>query len=371
MMESREAIFFRWLLGESECIDLTESDLRTMADRHRILLYPFINKHQYCFYSDDFMEASRLEYLQNMQRVQSTDLFLKRLNRYLSSISAIGIVLKGIPLANNYYASRFHRHTRDVDILIESGNIMAVSQWLVSQGYHMQSDYMQFNSKQQADFREQSHHFCFYGHSAVLPQVIELHWRCRSSIDAFSFDPFALDAPLLKTNWDCIFTMDHLEQLIYLCVHGTEHRWYRLKWLLDLPVLMQHEKFHWNELSKRARELGAWEHLAVSMQLLQKLTGKYFMEGYGNFINDTAVCKKVNSILIALQNSAMLETGYAAAFRQMFFQASFNRRFRKWTFWKRWLMSPADWKRFPLPEKFHFLYYFMRPLFWVIRKSWS
>lgn len=120
---------------------------------------------------------------------------------------------------------------------------MALSQWLVSQGYHMQSDYMQFNSKQQADFREQSHHFCFYGHSAVLPQVIELHWRCRSSIDAFSFDPFALDAPLLKTNWDCIFTMNHLEQLIYLCVHGTEHRWYRLKWLLDLPMLMQHKNF--------------------------------------------------------------------------------------------------------------------------------
>lgn len=54
------------------------------------------------------------------------------------------------------------------------------------------------------------------------------------------------------------------------------------------------------------------------MQLLQKLTGKYFMEGYDNMINDTAACKKVDSVLIALQNSAMLETGYAAAFRQIF-----------------------------------------------------
>jgi hypothetical protein len=371
MMEWREAVFFRWLLGEKECINWTESDLRKMADRHRILLYPFIDKHQHCFYSDDFMEASRFEYLQNMQRIHSVDLFLGRLNIFLSSISAIGIVLKGVPLAVNYYASRFHRHARDIDLLITSENIPQVTQWLKSQGYQLQSDYLQFNSEQQADYMEQNHHFCFYGQSTTLPQVIELHWRCRSSIDAFSFDPFAAGAPLLKTNWDRIFTMDHIEQLIYLCVHGTEHRWYRLKWLLDLPLLMQHEKFHWTDVSKRARELGAWEHLGVSMLLLQKLTGRHFMNGIHDMMHHPAACKKVESILVSLQNNAMIETGYAAAFRQMFFQASFNRRVLNWTFWKRWLMSPADWIRFPLPEKFHFLYYFMRPLFWLIRKSWG
>lgn len=370
-MESREAIFFRWLLGESDCVDLTESDMRKMADRHRILLYPFIGKHQLCYYSEDFIETSKIEYLQNMQRIHSTDLFLGRMNIFLSSISAIGIVLKGIPLAANYYASRFHRHARDVDILIESENIPQVTQWLTSQGYQLQSDFLQFNRKQQVDYLQQNHHFCFYGQSTTLPQVIELHWRCRSSVDAFSFDPFAAGAPLLKTNWDRISTMDHLEQLIYLCVHGTEHRWYRLKWLLDLPLLMQHEKFNWTELSDKARELGAWEHLAVSMLLLQRLTGRHFMNGMPDIMHHLAARKKVESILVSLQNNAMIETGYAVAFRQMFFHASFNRRFRKWTFWKRWLMSPADWKRFPLSEKFHFLYYFMRPLFWLIRKSWG
>jgi hypothetical protein len=369
MSELREAVFFRWLLGEKEYGEWNESDLRKLADRHRILLYPFIGKDQQCFYSKDFLEISRLAYLQNIQRVQSADQFLSRLNTFLSSISAIGIVLKGIPLADNYYASRFHRHARDVDILIESGNIMAVAQWLVFQGYHMHSDYLQYNNKQQSDCLEQQHHFCFYGQSATLPHVIELHWRCRSSVDAFSFDPFATGASLLKTNLDRIFTMDHLEQFIYLCVHGTEHRWYRLKWLLDLPMILQYEKFHWMDVLKRAREVGAEEHVLLSMDLLHRLTGKYFIDGDHGLMYAPSESKKVDKILVALQNSAMLETGYTTAFKQLFFLASFNHRVLQWKFWRRWLISPADWKRFPLPERFHFLYYIMRPLFWVIRKS--
>lgn len=371
MRELREAVFFRWLLGESEFGELSESELQMLADRHRIILYPCIEKNQHCFYSSDFLGTSRLQYLQNMQRVESTDLFLSNLDTFLSSISAIGIVLKGIPLAANYYASRFHRHARDVDILIESENIMKVAQWLVSNGYHMQSDYLQFNRKQQSDYLEQNHHFCFYGQSTTLPQVIELHWRCRSSVDSFSFDPFAAGAPLLKTHLDRIFTMDHLEQFIYLCVHGTEHRWYRLKWLLDLPMVMRYKKFHWNDVSKRASELGAWEHLCVSMHLLHRLTGTYFIDGVHGLTYDAAVGEKVDKIFVALQNNAMVEIGYAAAFQQLFFQASFHHRILKWKFWKRWLNSPADWKRFPLPERVHFLYYFMRPFFWLIRKSWD
>ena len=369
MRKMEVAVFLKWLLGEKEGEQWNESDLSRLADRHRILLYPFIRKYQCNFFSDDFVQASRLKYFRNIQRVKSVEDFLIRLNAFLSTVSAVGIVLKGTPLASRYYESIYHRHSRDVDILIQSEKVMLVAQWLISIGYRLQSDFLTYSEKQQVYYLQQNHHFCFYGELVELPEVIELHWRCRANDDVFTLEPFSRDTTLLQTDFDRIFTLHHLDHFIYLCVHGTEHRWYRIKWLLDLPMMARHGKLNWHQLPNRAAELGALEHLYVSLYLLRTFIGKTFIHGSDGQIWNDATKYKVDSIIAAMQDPAMIETGYKSAFRQIFYLASFNRRFCKWTFWKRWMISPTDWKTFPIPEKFYFLYYFLRPVFWVIRKS--
>lgn len=360
---------FKWLLGDVECKNVDESTLLEWSDRHRILLYPFIPAKDKKHLSPEFLEQCKSLYLQNVERISYVHHFLKKFNEFLSINSLHAIVLKGVPLAEIYYPNKFTRHSRDVDLLVEQHKINLVADWLKLEGFHLNTDYYLYNKKQQEIFIQHNHHFCFHGTNPIYPLIIELHWKLRPSDDICNISPFENGYSCLRTSYDQLFTLNHIDQFIYLCVHGTEHGWYRLKWLLDLPFLFQKVNLEWNSVRARADELNALEHVKLSLYLIFHFTGKILMPGIEIDSFDSYLKIKGSKLVCRINNPALVETGYMSAFRQILFLSSFNGR--KWSsnFWMKWWISPSDWKSFPLPNYLFFLYYPMRPLFWFIRKS--
>ena len=365
------AAIFKWLLGDVVCNHFEESRLLDWEKRHRVLLYPFIRIHDQTYFSADFLNRCRANYLRNYYRVVQVEYFFQKFNEFLFAHSMHAFILKGVPVAENYYPDKFNRHSRDVDVLVEQHQLNVVAAWLKSEGFHLDSDYFLYNKKQQDIFLTSNHHVCFYGTNAAHPSIIELHWKLRSNDDICNINPFEKDYTRLKTSYDHLYTLNHIDQFIYLCVHGTEHVWYRLKWLLDLPFISNKINLDWQNIKVRANELNALEHVKISLCLIHHFTGKTLIPGaeVESFENDIKI--KVSKIVSRINQPAMIETGYMVAFRQIRFLSSFNNRKWKLSFWLKWWMSPADWKCFPLPNQLFFLYYLLRPVFWLIRKSFQ
>ena len=70
--------------------------------------------------------------------------------------------------------------------------------------------------------------------------IIELHWRLNAN-------PYLMPATIEASRQAVTFGSDALETLapvdlvLYLCVHGAKHYWFRLKWLADVHALLAHD----------------------------------------------------------------------------------------------------------------------------------
>ena len=359
---------FNWLLVDVEKNNLEEPQLLEWAERHRILLYPFILAYHRKNISDGFLKICREKYLYNYQQVASVERFLKRFNEFLELNSLKAIVLKGVAVAENYYSDKFMRHSRDLDVWVDQHHVLFITQWLKTEGFKLETDFFSYSKKQQDLFWRTNHHFCFHGTNLRYPAILELHWKLRSNEDVCNINPFETGYLLLNTSSSNLFILNHLDQFIYLCVHGTEHGWYRIKWLLDLQFLIQRVKLDWEVVKNRANELNALEHVILSIYLVHQFTGKKIIDGFQMGSCTDALKLKSTKLLKRINQSSFIEIGYSAAFRNIFFLSSFNKRRWSLSFWSQWWVCPADWKRFPLPNNLFLLYYPLRPLFWMIRK---
>jgi hypothetical protein len=61
--------------------------------------------------------------------------------------------------------------------------------------------------------------------------------------------------------------------LLYLCAHGARHSWFRLKWLVDLPYVLQSKAWDWPALFAKARRMGCADALLLGLVLSQRLLG--------------------------------------------------------------------------------------------------
>jgi len=138
--------------------------------------------------------------------------------------------------------------------------------------------------------------------------------------------------------------------------------------LLDLPMMAARVEFDWNSIQYRAKELNALEHVNVSLYLIYRLTGRSIIHDFDVRHCSISIIIKSTFLIHRINVTAFVETGYRSAIKQLLFISSFNNRVLRLSFWKRWGMSTADWKLFPLPASLFFLYYWMRPFFWVFRK---
>ncbi len=363
------ASVLKWMLDEKKMCGLDEMRLLKFADRHRLLLHPYLHDAIKRNYSREFLTQCLHKYFENMQRVFAVENFLDQLSDFLVQISGRAILLKGVSIASNYYENKYARHSRDIDVLVEEKNLIQVAEWLIQKGFQLESNYFDLTRKQQYVFLKINHHLCFYTKSGENQIIVELHWKLRSLDDVFQWDVFENTAWLLTTQHKNIYALQHVDQFIYLCVHGTEHGWYRMKWLLDLPMILNKVKMDWNDLIDRAKFLNAYEHVLFSLALLYRLTGYEFIDGCNENALKVISESRLISVIKRMQNDSFVELGYPAAIKQLLFLSSFNKRFFHSWFWMKWWVSPADWKRFPLPERLYFLYYPLRPFFWLIRKT--
>lgn len=144
------------------------------------------------------------------------------------------MVLKGLPLSVQLHGDPFRRGGVDIDLLVSPACFMAAADLLMELGYVPDPD-----GPPLAAMTGGSQHIrdlTFIGHG----QIVELHRRLYelSSRLPNDFDMLWRDRADVALGPVRVAMLGDQHLALYLLAHGYGHDWERLRWLLDLALLL-------------------------------------------------------------------------------------------------------------------------------------
>jgi hypothetical protein len=316
---------------------------------------------------------------QSAERNQRRELTLATemvlLNRLFTSHGFEALFFKGPALSHQFYGSFSLRHSQDLDILIGEENFSASIQLLDSNGYKLSEKKIALTPKQKRINNDLERHFTYVNPTNGL--MFDLHWKLVSNpyylLPDFEQRAFAHVARLDFAG-QMIQTLSVSDHFLYLCAHGAEHGWGRLKWLCDIAAAFRNpQPFDWESIAAEVARIGLERPVAQAAELSHRLLGAPLPDSF------QPLCQRASLLLLELVKTAgqfilKSEAEYrdkGKIIKKMPL-ASYRLKLRKELKYKAhilmhiWL-EPADWVDFPLPDSLFFLYYVLRPFLWLRR----
>jgi len=294
-----------------------------------------------------------------------------KLQSYFDENKIDAIFLKGLLLSHLYYGDIAKRNLVDLDVWVPNRDFDKVKAYLGEIGYKSIIDLGSWNDSQLRFIKFYSHDEIFVHQTDFDAPVIELHWKLRNALGNFMFDPFKEQSKLMKVElggvWFSVF--NHVDQFIFLSVHGAEHGWFKIKWLVDLYHLVKNVDLDWASIVSRAKELRSLIEVRMALNLLEEFYGLRISKD--SRLNSLTVTEKLRLHYIRhliSYNGAFCDS-QKEKFLNVLYTLSLNRRFLipKELILKN-LTNTTDWLTLPLPRNLFFLYFPLRPFLWLYRK---
>ncbi len=207
--------------------------------------------------------ATQANALQVLQQIRA----LRVIRQAFEAADMAFVVLKGWPLAEQVFGNNSARQARDIDLLIDPTLIRPAAKVLNDLGY-------------QPD-QEHPEHFRMLGSKALMGEfnnlsfknaetnlMVELHWRCHQFTGWPELFPNGHNLDVLQTSIGNVTVPAEQQNLLYLAIHGSLHRWARLKWLCDIAALAERRGVE--QLGRDvevAKSIGAARPLELSLYL--------------------------------------------------------------------------------------------------------
>ena len=287
--------------------------------------------------------------------------------------------LKGPLLSQRLYGEPACRSLHDLDLLIHPGDLGRTDAWLLEQGYHRLEPEGSSSPRMIAAHMARTHHFVYRQDAGNLQ--LEMHWRFHDwqpeqvrQFWALSAERPALGASFLQPEDDAL--------LILLCDHGAAHRWFRLKWLSDVAMLLARKPPEtWATTLERAGTFQAEPALAQAVLLCHWLYGVEVPAAAQTLLREVPAaewlaCRALEALGTYLGPGPAREEPGNIPGGHSLSQAWIDYRYKHqikpayslFQHLARVAIAPVDAEILPLPERWYFLYYFLRPVLWLWRR---
>lgn len=200
---------------------------------------------------------------------------------------------------------------------------------------------------------------------------IELHWRLTLNPLEFKKTDISSQTILSKIH-PRIRTLSDEFLFVYLCVHGFNHGWERLKWLFDFPEFIESHQLNWCLILEIAEKNGAIIPLRQTLQLCHSLMNVEIPESissiaskpisnlYWNFVK--ALVSGEKSFSIDPAPEILIKSGIIKIL-------SCNRITIKFAHLAVFFLpTKHEFGLLCLPPPLRFLYIPLRPLNWIYRR---
>lgn len=203
------------------------SALVPMARRHRLL--DFLN--QVPNATPDIKAAFRSQALRGLQQAAALTTILNAAQQRGLPV----LVLKGVALSLLLHGNPSQRAASDIDLLVPSDRFRMAADLLLDLGYVVDADGPPLDVADAGSRHIRD--LTFIGHG----QRIELHRRLYELSTRLpdDFETFWSQRTELALGSMTVATLGPAHLALYLLVHGHGHDWERLRWLVDLALLLR------------------------------------------------------------------------------------------------------------------------------------
>lgn len=274
------------------------------------------------------------------------------------------VFIKGATLSHQYYGDMHLRQYRDIDLLLDEASVFAAGTELIQQRYVVTNPAWQRSRSQDLAA------FCRYNSVLELRSPsgiqVELHRTLDNSGCVFSTHDYLSSSVLRQVDGTQLNVLPCTELFVYLCFHHSKHQWSSLHWCADLEAFWQHSEMDHSHVLKLARHLGLVSTIQESWKLRSDL-------------EELAICGELSSgrthsrfladCLKALKLSTRAPgTDPVRASAELPREPDFPYSWQKspayrWRFQvARCHPSAVDYDAWPLPLRWHWLYYLVKPI---------
>jgi hypothetical protein len=331
--------------------------------KHKIspLLYCNLRCHPAGTFTNELMDKLSKRHQRNTQRALQT---LRATHEMLRAGQDLNlVVLKGIDVAARAYRDLAARHVGDIDILVDPNHLDKTLAILKAQGWKLDRPEIFFTANRTVLLRSR--------HDWTLTRKgvphLELHWRAMFNPFEFSVKDWQKSAAHKDSNTG-LPGLNNEDLLIYLCVHGAKHEWARLKWLFDLPNVLDTHDLDWPQLWQRADRLGAGPAIQQGLLLAHRYCGidlsPEIEKGFRFAINPS----EWKTIHTFQQDPGLwLEQPPGHPRLNQLLKAR-NMKILLWYCTTMLYPNVEDYRLLKLPSWLHPLYFPLRPVLWAIRR---
>lgn len=301
---------------------------------------------------------------------------LVHLTRIFTSEDIRLLFFKGQALVHLFDIDIQDRHCGDIDVLlVDFNDLLRANEILLTLGYERLSGLTErvlqsrealqfFNIKDIGYFHPENHihielHFSLFLLN-LLPYDNERFHNRRSEITIAG---------------NSVPVMCREDHVIYLLVHGSISGWYRLKWLLDIPIVSNGGISYMNNDNKILTEkLGIERITTTSLCLANKFLQMPISQNNAkmDFISSKLVYrhafKNLQAESIPLDYPFLAGLAHAI-YRNIVYKPMLKKELRhKLQCLTGPLVSARDYNTVPLPPALFWLYYPLRPVLWILRR---
>lgn len=323
------------------------------------------------------MEESRVpsEVIQKLQRAYQYNTFqMLHLSREMEFIcklfdekNVLCLVLKGPVVAEDLYGDISHRTSRDLDILVQEKDLDSVEDILIRNGYVKEETISLLNER-----RWRKHHATYTHPEKRI--MLEIHWRLH---------PFPSREPSFKELWDRkrISSVTHFpvsflgreDLFLFLIGHGAREGWFRLRWLLDMDRALRKE-MNWDQLNLFIKKDRCQAVVGQALNLASQLLNTPINMELKHYTLEDRARRLAEDALVFIQQIVELHSGnispeWVKKYEQ--YQQSLK-TYSQWilfTLIAVFYPSTRDVETLKLPESLHFMYFPLRPVLCLWRKT--
>lgn len=295
-----------------------------------------------------------------------------RLTGALDSAGIPVLLLKGVALAQLAYGSMALKHTRDIDLLVPRD--AAEEAWTIVEQVGYTAEFAQPLGE------AQRRAFIRYGREAEFVHRgrkarLELQWQAAiNPLLLKNVDARAASQIVALSDGASVRTLARDDLFAYLCTHGAQHAWSRLKWLADLNALIAASDADVGHLYQHAHRVGAGLCAGQALLLCRRLFDLALPQAVAAEIGASARTKRLVAIALTAMRAPRTQTeadpGFVGVMRGVGLQFLLGRGRAYFASQCRIaLVGPMDVIRWPLPGSLYFLYPLLRLPLWLKRRA--
>jgi len=319
---------------------------------------------------DDLPDAffSHLKAINTHCRMTSLTMssWLARISQQLDMQNIAFISLKGIGLSKLLYGEDGYRECRDIDILVAPEDVDGTERILFELGFVRTMPYAEATPKQINYFnRHKKDREYYHPDDGIL---LELHWRLIEVDHPFNpaLSELMATRSSISIHGEKIATMSGAHLWLYQCLHGSLSGWYRMRWVCDIALLLSFHQPDWEDLLELADQCHCKKSLAEAVGLACTLYELPVPESIQPYVQHSSVQRNIERSANRLFYMLIICGDLMAYAQRIAFCAPTSSLLKHLL--GRCLISTGDFERVPLPDKFFFAYYLLRPFSFLVRR---